>query len=670
MLTTILTSALSASDQPIPAVEPTVGAVQSNAWLLVAVPLLSAAILLVAGRRANAWGHWFGVLASAFAGGYGIWLFTSLIGLDSERRILELDLGTWFSAGGLTVPLGLRIDPLSLTFVLLVTFVGTLIHIYAVAYMSHDKDRRRFFAYLNLFIAAMLILVLANNYLLLFVGWEGVGLASYLLIGFWNQKTEYAVAAKKAFVMNRVGDLGLISALMLLFWGLGTVDFAGVAAAVPGASVGLATAIGLALLVAACGKSAQFPLQAWLGDAMAGPTPVSALIHAATMVTAGVYLIVRSAPVFEAAPNAQLAVVVIGGITLLFGAIVGCAKDDIKKTLAASTMSQIGYMILAAGLGPIGYAFAIFHLVTHGFFKANMFLGAGSVMHGMNDDVNMRRFGALWNPMRITAITFFFGWLAIIGFPFLSGYFSKDKIIEAAFIPVGGQEWRAWIFGGVAMLGAAITAFYMSRLFFMTFWSRRRWNNGSGDVNGSGATDGPVRHPHESPALMLVPMAILALGSIFLGGILASGNRFVDWLAPVTGHVEHGEPVLPVPVITGTTLVLIAAGVTLAVFMYVRQPVPITAPTGSVLTQAARKDLYQDGVNEAVFMRPGQYLTRFLVYTDRVAVDGGWMGLAGLIGRIGQWLRTTQNGYVRSYAATMLGGVVVIAAVILALVGN
>ncbi len=638
--------------------------------LLVGLPLFGAAVLLLAGRRSDKWGAWFGVLMSGSAFLVGLWQFLTVLGLPADERVIDHNLSSWLNVGGLNVPLGIRVDPLSLTFVLLVTFVGTLIHIYAVAYMEHDKDRRRFFAYLNLFVAAMLLLVLADSYFLLFVGWEGVGLASYLLIGFWNHNLPYAVAAKKAFVMNRVGDLGLIAALMLMFWAFGAVDFKTVFEAAPAASTGTLTAIGLALLVAACGKSAQFPLQAWLGDAMAGPTPVSALIHAATMVTAGVYLVVRSAAIFEGAPNAQLVVAIVGAITLLFGAIVGCAKDDIKKALAASTMSQIGYMILAAGLGPIGYAFAIFHLVTHGFFKAGMFLGAGSVMHGMDDQVNMRRFGALSTMMKITWVTFGLGWLAIIGFPGLSGFWSKDKIIEAAFMPVDGSPWRAWVFGGVALLGAALTAFYMSRLFFMTFHGKRRWNDGSGSEEGTGAQDGPVRHPHESPALMTWPMIILAVGSLGLGGLLALGDRFFDWLAPVTGHAEHHEPVLSVPVIMVATMVLVAAGVALAWLQYVRSAVPVTAPRGSVLTRAARRDLYQDDVNEGVFMRPGQYLTRSLVYADREAVDGGWMGLAGLVARVSEWLRGWQNGFVRSYAATMLGGIVVIVAVVLVLVSN
>ncbi|HYQ75917.1 NADH-quinone oxidoreductase subunit L, partial [Cellulomonas sp.] len=426
----------------------------SLAPLLVAVPLASAAVLLLLGRRSDRWGHWLGLLASTAAFVVGALLLVELLGRPADDRSIRVHLFDWISAGRFDLSAGLLVDPLSLTFVLLVTFVGSLIHLYSVAYMAHDAARRRFFAYLNLFIAAMLILVLADSYLLLFVGWEGVGLASYLLIGFWNHHTPYAVAAKKAFVANRVGDIGLLVALMLMFATFGSVDFASVSAGIDGglASTATLTATGLMLLLAACGKSAQFPLQSWLGDAMAGPTPVSALIHAATMVTAGVYLIVRSAPVFEGAPTAQLVVTVVGAITLVFGAVVGCAKDDIKKALAASTMSQIGYMVLAAGLGPVGYAFAIFHLVTHGFFKAGMFLGAGSVMHGMDDQTDMRRFGALRKYMVITWVTFGLGWLAILGVPPFSGFWSKDKIIESAFVvPEGAGEWRAWLFGAVAL---------------------------------------------------------------------------------------------------------------------------------------------------------------------------------------------------------------------------
>lgn len=624
-------------------------------WLLIAIPLASAAILLLAGKRSNSWGHWLGVLASAASFAVGAGALLEMLGKDASERVVDVHLFDWISAGSLQVDAGLRIDPLSLTFVMLVTFVGTLIHIYSVAYMEHDTDRRRFFAYLNLFVASMLILVLANSYLLLFVGWEGVGLASYLLIGFWNHNPNYATAAKKAFVMNRVADVGMIIALGLIFALFGSLSFDKVlpqASALVAGNEGMMNLIGLMLLVAACGKSAQFPLQAWLGDAMAGPTPVSALIHAATMVTAGVYLIVRSGAIFNVAPTALLVVAIVGAITLLFGAIVGCAKDDIKKALAASTMSQIGYMMLAAGLGPIGYAFAIFHLLTHGFFKAGMFLGAGSVMHGMNDDVNMRNFGALNKAMKITWITFGLGWLAILGVPPFSGFWSKDKIIESAFAANHGEGWQPWVFGLVALIGAGLTAFYMSRLFFMTFHGKARWSTEE-------SSELPTRHPHESPALMVWPMIILAVGSAFLGLFLSLGNRFTTWLAPVTGELEHHDPVLSVPVIMGATLVLVFLGAFLAWRQYGAAPVPTEPPVGSLLTQAARADLYQDQFNEAAFMRPGQYATRALVYADKKAVDGSVTGLAGLIGSLGIGIQKLHNGYIRSYAAMMLAGLLI-----------
>ncbi len=625
-------------------------------WL-VATPMIGAALLLLAGRRSDRWGHWLGVLAIAATFVLGLVMLLDMLSVPAEERVGTRTVGTWIDAGPLHADVGFQVDPLSMTFVMLVTFVGTLIHVYSVAYMGHDVDRRRFFAYLNLFVAAMLLLVLADSYLLLFVGWEGVGLASFLLIGFWDGKRANAVAGTKAFVMNRVGDMGLIAAMMLMLATFGAVDFAtvlGDGAGAAGVSQGTLTAIGLLLLLAACGKSAQLPLQAWLGDAMAGPTPVSALIHAATMVTAGVYLLVRSGPILEAAPDAQLVVAIVGALTLLFGAVVGTAKDDIKKALAASTMSQIGYMMLAAGLGPVGYAFAIFHLLTHGFFKAGLFLGAGSVMHAMDDDVDMRRFGGLARLLPVTTITMGLGWLAILGVPPFSGFWSKDKIIEAAFT---GSGWQPWVFGMAALLGAGITAYYMSRLFFMTFAGRRRWST-------DGRAGAVERHPHESPALMTWPMIVLAVGSVALGGLLAIGDAFVTWLEPVTGHAEHHEPVLPIWLLMTLTLLLVVVGVALAFRQFAVAAVPTEPPPAPAVVRAARADLYQDAVNESVVMRPGQYLTRSLVYTDRAAVDGGWLGLAGGVGRLGARLRRLQNGYVRSYAAMMLGGLGAVALVV------
>jgi NADH-quinone oxidoreductase subunit L len=613
------------------------------AWLLIALPLLGAAILLLGGRRTDRFGPLLAVGMSWASFVVGLAVMVQLVGLAPEERAMQLTMWNWIPAGSFQLDAGLLVDPLSMAFVMLVTFVGSLIHVYSLGYMEHDPDRRRFFAYLNLFVASMLLLVLADSYLLLFVGWEGVGLASYLLIGFWNWNPAYATAANKAFFVNRVGDLGLAIAIMLMFVTFGGVDFETVDAGVATANQGALTALGLLLLVGACGKSAQFPLQSWLGDAMAGPTPVSALIHAATMVTAGVYLIVRSDVIFTAAPDARLAVALVGAFTLVFGAIIGCAKDDIKKALAASTMSQIGYMMLAAGLGPIGYAFAIFHLLTHGFFKAGMFLGAGSVMHGMRDRVNMRRYGALALVMKITWVTFGLGWLAIIGVPPFSGFWSKDKIIESAFV---GEGWQPWVFGGTAMLAAGITAFYMSRLFFMTFHGEKRWEDD--------------QHPHESPLTMTIPMMVLAFGSAFLGLILGPTGIITSWLAPVVGETPEEHPVLPVTVIMLLTLVLVAIGAFYAWRMYGADIVPEVAPKGSSLTRAARVDLYQDAVNEGLFMRPGIHLTRGLVFADARGVDGAVGGLAALIGGMSSRLRRLQTGYARSYALTMLTGVVTV----------
>ncbi|MGZ5401807.1 MAG: NADH-quinone oxidoreductase subunit L, partial [Aeromicrobium sp.] len=525
-------------------------------WLPIAIPLASAALLLVWGKESDRFGHYIATLASAASFVFGVVFFIALLGRAEDDRSITTTLYTWISAGPFHVDMSFTYDPLSALFVLLITGVGTLIHVYSIGYMEHDDRRRRFFAFLNLFIAAMLTLVLAADYLVLFLGWEGVGLASYLLIGFWQHKPTAAAAAKKAFVVNRVGDLGMALAIMLMFSQFGTTAIAPVNDAVLGASGNVATALGLLLLLGACGKSAQVPLQSWLLDAMEGPTPVSALIHAATMVTAGVYLVVRSSAIFDASESARNAVIAVGLVTLLFGAYIGCAKDDIKKALAGSTMSQIGYMMLAAGLGPAGYAFAIFHLITHGFFKANMFLGAGSVMHGMNDDVNMRHYGALRKAMPVTFLTFAMGYLAIIGFPGFSGFFSKDKIIEAAF---GHNVW----IGLGALLGAGVTAFYMTRLMIMTFTSEKRWRD---DV-----------HPHESPKVMTWPLIVLAALSA-LGGVLAIGDWIGDFLAPVVGAAPHEELPMPAIAITLMILVVVVIGVVAAWALYLREPIAGETP--------------------------------------------------------------------------------------------
>jgi NADH-quinone oxidoreductase subunit L len=405
------------------------------------------------------------------------------------------------------------------------------------------------------------------------------------------------------------------------------------------------TALGLLLLLGACGKSAQVPLQAWLLDAMEGPTPVSALIHAATMVTAGVYLIVRSNFVFERAPDAQTVVVIVAVVTLLWGAIIGCAKDDIKKALAGSTMSQIGYMMLGAGLGTAGYAFAIFHLLTHGFFKANMFLGAGSVMHGMNDDVDMRHYGALRKSMPITFVTFAMGYLAIIGFPGFSGFWSKDKIIEVALAD-------NWIVGLCALLGAGITGFYMTRLMLLTYFGEPRWEK---DV-----------HPHESPSVMTFPLIVLAALSV-LGGLMLAGGWIEDWLSPVTGFSEEADPSIPALAVTALAVVVVAVGVTVAILFVGRRDVPRTAPQDvSFVTRAARNDIYGDAINDELVVKPGKQLTSGLVTFDRTVVDGAFSGGALGVGGVGALLRRAQNGFVRSYALSIMGGVLLVVLALLA----
>jgi NADH-quinone oxidoreductase subunit L len=611
--------------------------------LVVALPLAGAAVLLLGGRRTDRWGHLLGCVASVGAFAVAAVLFFALLAKPGTSRSYDQHVYTWIAVPGFTAQAGFHLDQLSMTFVLLITGVGSLIHIYSVGYMAHDDNRRRFFAYLNLFLAAMLVLVLADNYLLLYAGWEGVGLASYLLIGFWQHKPSAAVAAKKAFIVNRVGDIGLSVAVMLMFTTFGSFDFTTVFNNASHADSKTVTAIGLVLLLAACGKSAQFPLQSWLGDAMEGPTPVSALIHAATMVTAGVYLIVRSHAIFDLSPNARLVVTIIGTITLMFGAIVGCAKDDIKKSLAGSTMSQIGYMVLAAGLGPLGYVFAIMHLVTHGFFKAGLFLGAGSVMHGMDDEVNMRYYGALRKFLPVTYVTFGLGYLAIIGCPPFSGFWTKDKIIEVAFSQ-GGTA--GWIEGGMALLGAMITAFYMTRMMLMTFYGDKRWKANA---------EGHEPHPHEAPKSMTFSMIVLAFGSVFAGGLFTLNNSFVNWLSPVTGHTEGTLPISSWA-LSGITLAVVIIGVGYAYLQYSAKPVPVVAPTGSPLTRAARRDLYGDAFNEAVLMRPGQYLARFLVYFDLRGIGGFVNGLAAGLGGTSSRMRRLQTGFVRSYALSMFGG--------------
>ena len=619
-----------------------------SVWLLVAIPLVSAAILLLLGKRADRWGHWLGVGAIGAAFVLGLTYFFQLRGLENKQ--VELSLWDFMAVGNLRVDFGLLFDPLAAVFVLLITGVGFLIHLYAVEYMAHDAGRRLFFAYFNLFVAAMLLLVLGNNYVMLYFGWEGVGLASYLLISFWYGRPSAATAGKKAFLMNRVGDAGLAIGIFIMFAVLGTTQYDEVFNGVGSMTSTTVLVLGLLLLLGAAGKSGQFPLQAWLPDAMEGPTPVSALIHAATMVTAGVYLIARSNAIFSANETLQLVVVSVGALTLLMGCIIGAAKDDIKRVLAWSTVSQIGYMFLGVGLGGAAYALAIVHLLAHGFFKANMFLGAGSVMHGMNDQVDIRRFGGLSKYMKVTWLTFMMGWLAIIGmFPF-SGYFSKEPIIVAAFEREG---WTAWLFGMAALLGAGLTAFYMTRLFVLTFHGPKRWTE-------------DIEHPHESPKLMTIPLILLAVGSVGAGFLLATSVP--DWLTATNGlGGESGEhaPVLAHWLLTALSLLVTVLGAGLAWFLFRSGTATEPQPAGVVVT-AARRNLYTDAFNEAVFEKPGIFLTRALVFLDNRGVDGLVNGLAAAVGGGSGRLRRLQTGFVRSYATSILTGALLVVAAFLA----
>jgi NADH-quinone oxidoreductase subunit L len=617
----------------------------SSLWLVLAFPAIGAAVLLLGGRRTNAWGPFLaiGMCAASFL--YAVLSFFALLGRD--ERAIDVPLFTWALVESLNVEAGLLYDPLSAVFTLLITGVGLLIHVYSLGYMAHDPRCRLFFAYLNLFVAAMLLLVLGNSFLALYVGWEGVGLASYLLIAFWHWKPSAATAGKKAFIMNRVGDAGLALAIFVMFAALGSTQYDVVFANAGLLGAGTVTAIGLLLLLGAAGKSGQFPLHTWLPDAMEGPTPVSALIHAATMVTAGVYLIARSVPLFELSETARLVVGIVGVVTLVIGAVIGCVYDDIKKVLAYSTVSQIGYMFLAVSI-PGAAALAIFHLVTHGFFKACMFLSAGSVMHGMDDQVDMRRFGGLRKEMPVTFACMTAGYLAIIGFPLFAGFFSKDLIIEAA-LDQGGA--RGWLMGGTAILIAGVTAFYMTRMMAMTFFGEKRWTEG--------------QHPHESPPVMTVPMGILAVGSAVAGLLLVYVFPIQEFLEPVLGTHEVEHVLEPIVVTILVTLVSVG-GAVLAYRQYATQPVPTTPPVAvTPLTVAARRNLYFDSLNESLLMRPGQYLTRALVFVDNRGIDGAVHGLAAGIGGSSGRLRRVQNGFVRSYALSMFGGAALVLAALL-----
>ena len=623
-------------------------------WLVVLFPLLGVIINGLAGIKLPR--KLIGAIGSlAILGSFitASLIFKDLIGQGVERAS-EVVLFTWIGCGSIQVNVGFLVDPLSLVMMLTVSGVSFIIHLYSIGYMAEDEGFRRYFTYLNLFVFFMLILVSANSFLLMFVGWEGVGLCSYLLIGFWYQRTAPANAGKKAFVVNRVGDYGFILAMLLIFVTFKTLDFTTVFAAAPqvlehgGLAVTLMT---LLLFVGACGKSAQIPLYVWLPDAMEGPTPVSALIHAATMVTAGVYMVARCAALYVMAPVSMEVVAVVGCVTAIYAASIGLMQNDIKRVLAYSTISQLGYMFLACGVG--AFAAGIFHLVTHAFFKALLFLGAGSVMHGMAGELDMRKMGALKSKMPWTYRTFLIGTLALAGiFPF-AGFFSKDEILWEAL----QQNSVLWAGGAI---GAFMTAFYMFRAVFMTF-------------HGESRVDGHV-HVHESPSIMVIPLCVLAVLSLVGGWIglplIEGGNKIREFLSPVlatAGHAaaaEHGSHQAGLEITMMMVSMGIAiAGILLAWIMYLKNPAlpEKLASRFSGLYQLIYNKYFVDEAYDAVIVEPIKNGSVFLwrMFDNRV-IDGAVNGAADLVQWASRNVRKLETGLVQEYALGIVGGVVVI----------
>jgi NADH-quinone oxidoreductase subunit L len=654
-------------------------------WLIPILPLLGALTNGLLGKRFSK-ATVAAVALTATAASFLVACLQAIILLQSGYPALEQYYGTWIQAGNFSVNFGIYLDHLSLVMMLVVTGVGFLIHVYSVAYMEHEGGYYRFFSYLNFFMFFMLTLVLANNYLLMFVGWEGVGLASYLLIGFFFLKDSAANAGKKAFITNRVGDFGFLIALFLLIQHFGTLHFGTLFSQdfilshlPPESSAGVLTAIGLLMLVGACGKSAQFPLYVWLPDAMEGPTPVSALIHAATMVTAGVYMVCRSNPIFSRAPIALLAVAIIGTLTSFFAATIGITQTDIKRVLAYSTVSQLGYMFMAAGVA--AYSASIFHLMTHAFFKALLFLGAGSVIHGIGGQQDMRKMGGLRKYMPWTFATMLIATLAISGIPPFAGFFSKDEILWQAFSSPHGSK----IFWIIGVITAFMTSFYMFRLLFMTFTGEYR--GAKPEAHGHGSHDDHGHHtPHESPWLMLAPLVLLGVLSI-IGGWVGIGNRFEHFLDPVIQKVSVEQSsalsaeATSTPPAEGeaageskgleTTLmavsVLIAlAGLGLAWFLYVRRPelpAVIAASLGGLYRLVLNK-YWIDELYTAVIIGPLVAFSRLVLWqsVDQKAIDGTVNECAVAARDVSQIVRQQQSGLIRSYAGWIAAGAALVVA--------
>ncbi len=636
-LSTLILAAESGGALPFEHVlTPEAGSVVDLAWLIPVVPAVMAAVLMIFGKRIGRASSALAIGAIGFSLTMAVLIFAFLQGQPHDGRTFVVEVLPWLDIAGFTVDWSMLVDPLSSVMLLLVTGVGLLVHVYSLGYMDHDPRCSRFFAYLNLFAASMLVLVLGSSFLVLFVGWELVGLSSYLLIGFWFEKKAYAAAAKKAFVTNRIGDVGFMVAMFIIFATFGSLEFTEVLPMVATATTGTLVAIGLLLFIGATGKSAQIPLYVWLPDAMAGPTPVSALIHAATMVTAGVYLVARTSLLYTQIPDVGLLVAWIGGITAFVAGAIACAQVDLKKILAYSTVSQLGYMFIGVGVGD--NVAAVFHLLTHGFFKALLFLAAGSVMHAMADQTDIRRMGGLWSKMPITGTTSFIGVLAIAGFPFMSGFYSKEEILAASAETPGAEG--IWILGLVV---AAMTAFYMTRWFMLIFTGDKRWDEGV--------------HPHESPLSMTLPLGLLAIASIG-GGVINLDPKtgwLHGWLEETVILFEIRETWIPVAAHLPAALTAAALGVIVAFFMY-RAASMSTIGTGGGLVAVARSKFYVDEFYEFFTVRVGGALANGFARTDRGGIDGIVNGAAGLTRSFAGVARRTQTGYVRSYALGILAG--------------
>jgi NADH-quinone oxidoreductase subunit L len=648
---------------------------------LVVLPMLGFLITAVIGRRLGKQAHWVPVIAI-----FAVWVAAMMLVVNVLSGAAPLLPGsedshgyvvnwfTWIPAGNLVVNVGFVVDALTASLLIVVTTIGLLVHVYSIGYMSHDPGYWRFFAYLNLFMFSMLLLVLAGNFLVVFVAWELVGLCSYLLIGFWYRKRSAALAAKKAFIVNRVGDVGFILGIMLIFVSLGTLDIREVIARIGELDATTITLIALLVFAGAMGKSAQFPLHVWLPDAMEGPTPVSALIHAATMVNAGVYLVARTNPIFAHAPSALVVVAAIGIFTAILAASIAMTQTDIKRVLAYSTLSQLGYMFAALGVG--AWTAAIFHLMTHGFFKGLLFLGSGSVIHSVHEEQDMRRMGGLAEKIPITYVTMLIGSLAIAGIPPLAGFFSKDEILGESLKL--GFAW-VWLIGFIV---AGLTAFYMFRLMGLTFW---------GSFRGPREIWDKI---HESPAIMTIPLILLAIPSVFLGmylGLPLGDSRITQWLEPIFAEGEailHGGAAEPAYQLFGIDGVLIIASVTIATIgmvlawrLFGIQLGPIRMPSrpervreltarAPFLYRASLNKWWFDDLYHLLFMVIGGRIAAAIWWFDREVIDGTVNAIGTGTIDAGRGLRQVQTGRVQNYALGIAIGLIVMAGSYLILAGR